>query len=129
MNFPPGVFSIGLGGLVLDVRGNSNEPGTAIILWTPKQEGNENQKWICDGVVIRNLRSGLVLSVPSLSNGAQLDQQISSSGAETQQFVYNGSISPLADLNLVLGAQSQEAGSCVSLMPRNGSDLQQWEII
>lgn len=48
-SFPTGTqFFIGLRDtdLVLDVEGGSHEAGAHIILYTQKQEDNDNQKWV-----------------------------------------------------------------------------------
>ncbi|KAG0343342.1 hypothetical protein BG005_002505 [Podila minutissima] len=132
-NFPEGRdFSIALRytNLVLDVEGASTEPGTPIILWTSKQEDNDNQKWYYENKQLRNKQTGLILTVPGLDANVAADQQ--HSGSNTQKFEHHDyTISAVDDDDLVLGILgSPTEGARLALVPRdNDSELQQWSII
>ncbi|KAF9214912.1 hypothetical protein BGZ59_002724 [Podila verticillata] len=136
-SFPEGrEFSIGLrenNNLVLDVQAGSNEPGTPIILWTAKNEDNANQKWTYDDneKQLRNKKTGLVLSVPSLNRNVTANQQYST-GESNQKFeYYEHTISITDEEDLVLGILTEGAdGSPLALVDRDDdSPLQQWSII
>ncbi|KAF9093818.1 hypothetical protein BGX27_001553 [Mortierella sp. AM989] len=117
---------------VLDVNNSGTEPGTTIILWNARDEDNDNQKWICENKnIVRNKKTGLVLSVPGLTPNVQFDTQ-DVTGEENQRFeYYDYTISAQTNDNLVLGvAGTAVEGGRVSLIERNNdSKLQQWEII
>lgn len=132
-SFPNNDFSIRLRytDYVMDASENSTEPGSEIVLWTRRDENNENQKWIYENKQIINKKTRLVLAAPQLTGNIAVDQQ-HSSGSDTQRFeYYDYTISASANEDLVLGIVGSVAeGVRVALVPRdNDSELQQWEII
>ncbi|KAF9273311.1 hypothetical protein BGZ68_001630 [Mortierella alpina] len=117
--------------LVLDVAGGSQEAGAHIILYTQKQEDNDNQKWVYEDNQIRNVKTGLALTFPNLTPNVAGDQQ-HVQGSETQKFeYYDYTISAKANEDLVVGILGAATdGARVALIPRdNDSELQQWTIL
>ncbi|KAG0284956.1 hypothetical protein BGZ96_010723 [Linnemannia gamsii] len=115
---------------VLDAAQNSLEPGSQIVLWTRRNEDNENQKWRYENKMLRNVKTGLVLSARELNGNVAVDQQHGSE-SETQRFeYYDHTISVNDHDHLVLGSMVKSEGTQIALVPRdNDSVLQQWVII
>ncbi|KAF8926469.1 hypothetical protein BGZ58_011162 [Dissophora ornata] len=130
--FPPGQFFICLRDtdLVIDVYGGGAEPGTAIILWSAKNDDNENQKWCYENGQLKNVRSGLALNAPQLAPNVAIDQQQLSGSANQRFEYYDYTISASEDEDLVLGILgSSDEGARVALIPRdNDSESQQWSL-
>ncbi|KAF9956155.1 hypothetical protein BGZ72_002980 [Mortierella alpina] len=117
--------------LVLDVSGGSTESGAEIILYTKKDQDNDNQLWSMDNKQIRNKRSGLALTFGNFAANVAGDQQ-DANGRDTQRFeYYDYTISAEDNENLVVGILTgKDEGARVALVHRdNDSELQQWEII
>ncbi|KAF9008562.1 hypothetical protein BGZ52_007982, partial [Haplosporangium bisporale] len=96
-------------------------------------EDNANQKWTYDDneKQLRNKKTGLVLSVPSLNRNVTANQQYST-GESNQKFeYYEHTISITDEEDLVLGILTEGAdGSPLALVDRDDdSPLQQWSII
>ncbi|MEV6659700.1 RICIN domain-containing protein [Nocardia fluminea] len=75
MDFPEGSFFISnvASGLVLDVKGASKQPGTAITFEDRKPSGaTSSQLWKYDSGFLVNTNSGLVLEVESYEGGGQI---------------------------------------------------------
>jgi hypothetical protein len=72
--FPPGYFFIRnvSSGKVIDVRGDSTDPGAEIVLWDRKGSDYDNQLWKHDKGFLMNKKSGLVLEVPGYAGGGQI---------------------------------------------------------
>ncbi|KAF8944696.1 hypothetical protein BGZ46_006209 [Entomortierella lignicola] len=131
--FPPGEFKIQLRytDLVFDVREGSKDEGADIILWTERDDDDENQKWIHEDGQLRNKKSGLVLTATELGANKIVNQRRSSS-PDTQRYeFYDYTISAEAEDSLVLGINGAKVnGAPIALIPRDDdSDSQQWEII
>ena len=54
-----------MNGLVLDICGESRDPGTSVITWQQKESGNDNQLWYVDDLTgtIRSKMHHLCLDI------------------------------------------------------------------
>ncbi|KAG0373963.1 hypothetical protein BGX24_011024 [Mortierella sp. AD032] len=134
MSFPSGPFQIQLRdeNLVLDVKEGSVDSGAEIILWSSRrhEDDNENQKWVYEDGQIKNLKSGLVLTAGGLNPGLSV-AQFPAQGSDAQRYdYYDYTISSKEDEDLVIGVNSKNEGSAVSLLRRDNDDFKQmWEIV
>ncbi|KAF9991717.1 hypothetical protein BGZ80_006155 [Entomortierella chlamydospora] len=132
-NLPIGqAFGLRLHGtdLVLDGRGGPGDIDTEVIVYTNRDDDNDNQRWIYDGRLIRNVRSGKVLSVNRIAAG-ELVHISGDTGRNAQNFTYDRlMIFPTDDDTYVLTVFGHKAPSArIVLAERDGSDTQRWEII
>ncbi|KAF9444567.1 carbohydrate-binding module family 13 protein [Macrolepiota fuliginosa MF-IS2] len=96
---------------VLDVYGNSTQPGANVIVWDRKSSGIDNQLWTYEGEYLINKNSGLVLEAPLVNGkivpGTPLIQARQTRGAN-QLWVYDKQyrLVSVCDRNLCIWGQN-----------------------
>ncbi|KAF9899899.1 hypothetical protein EC991_008155 [Linnemannia zychae] len=133
-NFPNGPFQIQLRdeNLVIDVKQGSVDSGAEIIVWPSRRDesDNDNQKWVYEDGLIKNVKSGLALTAGGLNPGVSV-AQFQPQDSEAQRYdYYDYTISNKEDEDLVIGVTDKAEGSIVSLVRRDNDDFKQmWEIV
>jgi hypothetical protein len=117
---------------VLDIKGNSSDPGTHVLVW--ENHGNANQKWrfTKKGFIESKLKKDLVLDFQEVDNKKVLivnNKKESNNESQKWRLEGNGLIVNRANGHAIdIEGASKEKGADVILWEKHGNANQLWNV-